>query len=57
LGGVDESKFEELHDLGFEGVALLGAVWNAGQEPLNVYLSARESIKNLVNKKTKVYQH
>jgi thiamine-phosphate pyrophosphorylase len=56
LGGVDESKFEELQELGFEGVALLGAVWNADQEPLGVYLSARKSIKNLATKKTMVHQ-
>ena len=56
LGGVDESKFEELHDLGFEGVALLGAIWNTDQEPLSVYLSARESIKNLISKKSPIHQ-
>lgn len=56
LGGVDESKFEELHDLGFEGVALLGAIWNTDQEPLSVYLSATESIKNLISKKSPIHQ-
>ena len=56
LGGVDESKFEELHDLGFEGVAMLGAIWNTDQEPLRVYLSARESIKNLISKKSPIHQ-
>ena len=56
LGGIDETKFKDLHDLGFDGVALLGAVWNKDQEPLSVYLSARESIKKIVSEKKSIYQ-
>ena len=55
LGGVEESKFKELNDLGFEGVALLGAIWDTDQEPLNAYLSAKEAIKNLEREKVLVY--
>ena len=55
LGGVDESKFKELNDLGFEGVALLGAIWNTDKDPLNAYLSALESINNLDKKKALAY--
>ena len=51
LGGVDESKFKELNDLGFEGVALLGAIWDTDQEPFNAYLSAIEAMKNLEREK------
>jgi len=55
LGGVDESKFKYLNDLGFEGVALLGAIWDTDQEPLNAYLSAAKSIKNLKREQALVY--
>ena len=55
LGGVDESKFKGLNDLGFEGVALLGAIWNTEQEPLNAYLSAVEAIKDLKREQVLVY--
>ena len=55
LGGVDESKFKDLNDLGFEGVALLGAIWNTEQEPLNAYLSAVEVIKDLKREQVLVY--
>tara|TARA_B110000285_G_scaffold107507_1_gene122189 strand:- start:206 stop:850 length:645 start_codon:yes stop_codon:yes gene_type:complete len=55
LGGVEESKFKELNDLGFEGVALLGAIWDADQEPFNAYLSAIEAIKNLEKEQVLVY--
>jgi thiamine-phosphate pyrophosphorylase len=27
LGGMDEDKIETVHDLGFSGIALLGAIW------------------------------
>ena len=55
LGGVEESKFKELKDLGFKGVALLGAIWNTDQEPFNAYLSAREAIKSLEREQVLVY--
>ena len=55
LGGIDESKFKDLNELGFEGVALLGAIWNTDKEPFNAYLSAIESINNLDEKKALVY--
>ena len=55
LGGVDESKFKELNDLGFEGVALLGAIWDTDQEPFNAYLSATEAMKNLEREKALDY--
>ena len=55
LGGVEESKFKELNDLGFEGVALLGAIWDTDQKPFNAYLSAIEAINNLEREKVLVY--
>jgi len=29
LGGIDESKIETCRELGFSGVAVLGAIWNS----------------------------
>ena len=55
LGGIDDSKFKELKDLGFEGVALLGALWDTDQEPFNAYLSAIEAMKNLDREKVLDY--
>ena len=55
LGGIDESKFKDLYDLGFEGAALLGAIWNTDKEPFNAYLSAVEDIKDLEREQTLVY--
>jgi thiamine-phosphate pyrophosphorylase len=55
LGGIDESKFKDLKDLGFEGVALLGALWDTDQEPFNAYLSAIEAMKNLDREKVLDY--
>ena len=31
LSGIDESRIEECKELGFDGVALLGAIWNNPQ--------------------------
>ncbi len=48
LGGVEIDKFEECKSLGFEGVALLGAVWNdENLSPLQVFLKAKEAAKSL----------
>jgi len=44
LGGIEESKFEELKNLGFDGVALLGAIWNSDKSPLEAYLSATDKL-------------
>ena len=55
LGGIDESKFRVLNGLGFEGVALLGTIWNTDKEPFNAYLSAIEAMKNLEKEKVLDY--
>lgn len=56
LGGIDESKFKALNDLGFEGVALLGAIWDTDKDPVTAYLSAMEAIKNLTKEHVPIYQ-
>lgn len=30
LGGIDEDKIDTIHDLGFAGAAVLGALWQSG---------------------------
>lgn len=44
MGGVDETKFEQLKTLGFNGVVLLGAIWNSNKNPLDVFISAQEKL-------------
>ena len=47
LGGVDETKFEELKNYGFYGVALLGAIWNTEKSPVDAYTAAQDKIDAL----------
>ena len=39
LGGVDESKIEKIEELSFNGVALLGALWNTEDCPVELFKS------------------
>lgn len=55
LGGVDQSKFKELKELGFEGVALLGTIWNSERDSVEVFLEAKEAIENLDREKVLSY--
>lgn len=49
LGGVDEIKFEECKELGFDGVAVLGYIWNnETMSPIEAFRKAKETINNLV---------
>lgn len=40
LGGIDADRIQEVFDLGVDGVALLGAVWES-DEPLSVFRKCR----------------
>lgn len=44
LGGIDYSRIQEVFDLGVDGVALLGAVWES-DEPLSVFRKCRREVK------------
>ncbi|MBP2618254.1 thiamine phosphate synthase [Chryseobacterium jejuense] len=44
LGGIDSNRIQEVFDLGVDGVALLGAVWES-DEPLSVFRKCRIAIK------------
>ncbi|WP_347216030.1 thiamine phosphate synthase [Chryseobacterium sp.] len=44
LGGIDSNHIQEVFDLGVDGVALLGAVWES-DEPLSVFRKCRRIYK------------
>lgn len=44
LGGIDSNRIQEVFDLGVDGVALLGAVWES-DEPLSVFRKCKRAIK------------
>ena len=46
LGGVDESRAADVCDMGFDGVALLGAIWQT-RYPLESFLKTQEAL-NLI---------
>lgn len=41
LGGMDEDKIETVHDLGFSGIALLGAIWQ-NESPVEKFKRIKE---------------
>nr|NQU90539.1 thiamine phosphate synthase [Bacteroidota bacterium] len=41
LGGIDEDKIETVKDLGFSGIALLGAIWQS-EHPVDKYKRIKE---------------
>lgn len=43
LGGIDSNRIKEVFDLGVDGIALLGAIWESN-EPLHVFKKCRKSI-------------
>lgn len=43
LGGVDECRVDEVKQMGFDGVALLGAVWT-NRYPLESFLKVQEAL-------------
>lgn len=44
LGGVDASRVSSCREAGFQGVAVLGAVWGAA-DPLKAYLELRDAVE------------
>ncbi|OCA78527.1 thiamine phosphate synthase [Chryseobacterium contaminans] len=43
LGGIDSSRIHEVFELGVDGVALLGAIWE-NDEPLNVFRKCKKNV-------------
>lgn len=48
LGGVNISKLEITKKIGFDGVVLLGAIWNSDEQPVEAYQRILEAIDNNV---------
>lgn len=44
LGGVDASKLGVLKTMNFDGAAVLGAIWNTGDDPVQQFNSIQESM-------------
>lgn len=42
LGGIDADKVDMVHLLGFDGIALLGAVWQQGSDPMRNFKAIHE---------------
>lgn len=45
LGGVDASKYEEIKNAGFGGLALLGAVWENEKRPHEVFTEIKDVVE------------
>ncbi|WP_336963651.1 thiamine phosphate synthase [Chryseobacterium contaminans] len=43
LGGIDSSRIHEVFELGVDGVALLGTIWES-DEPLNVFRKCKKNV-------------
>ncbi|WP_250252751.1 thiamine phosphate synthase [Chryseobacterium sp. Marseille-Q3244] len=43
LGGIDSHRIQEVFDLGVNGVALLGAIWES-DEPIHVFRKCRDKV-------------
>jgi len=48
MGGITISRFEEVNKLGFEGVALLGAIWSSKEKPHEVFRRALLESKKIL---------
>ena len=46
IGGVSADRLARCRDLGFDGAAVLGAVWNA-PDPVNAYVAIRDAAAKL----------
>lgn len=50
LGGMDASNLEKAKELGFDGVAVLGALWNADLiEVISKFRNLREACNKIIN--------
>lgn len=50
LGGVELSNVETTYRMGFDGVALLGSIWEVEESPVVAFQQIRERIKQLDEK-------
>lgn len=48
LGGIDENNCTKVYEMGFDGIALLGSIWNS-KNKIYVFKSIKNSIAQLVS--------
>ncbi|MGZ4048350.1 MAG: thiamine phosphate synthase, partial [Bacteroidia bacterium] len=46
LGGIDENTIQEAINLGFDGAAVLGAIWMS-KDPLEKFINLQNSLKKI----------
>jgi thiamine-phosphate pyrophosphorylase len=51
LGGIDTSNIYDTKELGFEGAAVLGAVWGESEKALETFINIKKAFINLSNHK------
>ena len=49
LGGIDASNIHQTKELGFDGVAVLGAVWGESEKVLETFINLKKAFINLLN--------
>lgn len=42
MGGINAERISKIKDVGFYGAAILGAVWSAGEDPVNAFTRIHE---------------
>lgn len=50
LGGINPETAEKAFRMGFDGIAVLGYIWEAKQNPVDAYLKIKDKIKTLEQK-------
>ena len=46
LGGIDESNCSKVYDMGFDGIALLGSIWNS-ENPVKSFVQISQKLAEL----------
>ena len=50
LGGINPETAEKAFRMGFDGIAVLGYIWEAKQIPVDAFLKIKDKIKTLEQK-------
>ena len=57
LGGIDQCNIQQAKSMYFDGVAVLGAIWNRGDSPVANFLGIRDCICNLSDAPIQTLKH
>ncbi len=49
LGGIETDNICMVRDMMFDGAAVLGAIWNKGNSPLENFIQLNDSLKTILN--------